>query len=118
MVLHSFKIPIRPIPLDSTVLGSSSGQALKFHLEGQPNLRFSNPAKPGKPSAIHLNQRTLKLKTGVGLRVMLKESSASFFLPQKYFKTRGVIGRRKTPWTGDTTNLGGPGQDKQPNTQR
>jgi hypothetical protein len=23
---------------------------------------------------------------------------------QKYFKTRGVIGRRKTPWTGDTTN--------------
>ena len=25
-------------------------------------------------------------------------------LPHKYFKTRGVIGRRKTPWTGETTN--------------
>jgi hypothetical protein len=23
---------------------------------------------------------------------------------QKYFKTRGVIGGWKTPWTGDTTN--------------
>jgi len=33
-----------------------------------------------------------------------KMSSTAFFLPQKYFKTRGVIGRRKTPWTGDTTN--------------
>jgi hypothetical protein len=29
-------------------------------------------------------------------------SSSAFF--KKYFKTRGVIGRRKTPWTGDTTN--------------
>src|SRR5215471_6294814 len=39
----------------------------------------------------------------VGLRVILKESSTVFSLPEKYFKTRGVIGRRKTPWTGDTT---------------
>ena len=36
---------------------------------------------------------------------------------KKYFKKRGVIGRRKTPWTGDTTNpgsrpRGGPDQDK------
>src|SRR5262245_59047467 len=26
------------------------------------------------------------------------------FPPQKYSKTRGVIGRRKTPWTCDRTN--------------
>lgn len=44
MVPHSFKILVRPIPLDSTVPGSSSGQALRFPLDGQPNLRFSNPA--------------------------------------------------------------------------
>jgi len=24
------------------------------------------------------------------------------FPPEKYFRTRGVIGRTKTPWTGDT----------------
>jgi len=37
MVLHSFKIPIRPLPLDSTVPGCSNGQALKFHLESRPS---------------------------------------------------------------------------------
>jgi len=68
------------------VPGCSNGRALRFHLQGQPDLRFSNPAEPGKPSAIQLNQQTLKLKTGVGLRVMLKESSASFFLPPKVFQ--------------------------------
>lgn len=32
-------------------------------------------------------------------------ASGSYFKHgKKYFKTRGVIGRRKTPWTGDTTN--------------
>jgi hypothetical protein len=51
MFLHSYKIPIRLIPLDSTVLGSSSAHALKFRWEGQPNPKFSNPAKTGKPSA-------------------------------------------------------------------
>jgi hypothetical protein len=27
-----------------------------------------------------------------------------FSLPQDYSKTRGVIARRETPWTSDTTN--------------
>ena len=39
-------------------------------------------------------------------------SKAPTLLHEKYFKIRGVIGRRKTPWTGDTTNLSGPDQDK------
>jgi hypothetical protein len=33
MVRHNFKIPIRPIPLDSIAPGSRSGQVLKVHLE-------------------------------------------------------------------------------------
>ena len=36
----------------------------------------------------------------------MRLSSTAFSLPQKYFKIFGAIGRRKTPWTGDTTNLG------------
>jgi len=46
------------------VPGSSSGQVLKFHLEGQPKLRLSNPPK----------QETQRILYG-------------FFPPQKYFKT-------------------------------
>jgi len=60
MVPHSFKIPIRPILLDSTALGSSRRQPLVFNLQGQPNLGFSNPAKPGKSSAIRLPQQRKK----------------------------------------------------------
>jgi hypothetical protein len=30
---------------------------------------------------------------------------ANRFLLKTYFKTSGVIGRQKTPWTSDTTNL-------------
>ena len=39
MVLHSFKMPIRRIPLDFTVPDRSNGPTLIFHLEGQLNLR-------------------------------------------------------------------------------
>jgi hypothetical protein len=34
----------------------------------------------------------------------LGKPDSSLFLSKKYFKFFGVIGRRKTPWTGDTTN--------------
>jgi len=40
-----------------------------------------------------------------------------FSLPQS-FQNRGVIRRRKAPWTGDATKSGGPAQDKQRNAQR
>ena len=58
MVLHSFKIPTRPIPLDFTVPGSSSGQALKSHLEGQYNLRFSIPPNPTQQTKNPNNVKT------------------------------------------------------------
>src|SRR5262245_171823 len=42
--------------------------------------------------------------TAVVLYRFSRKRSHSFF-SKKYFKTRGMIGRRKTPWTGDRTNL-------------
>jgi hypothetical protein len=55
-------------------------------------------------------QRTLVLKPRASAPKFvlsvedLEVSSPPLFSPN-YFKTRGVIGRRETPWTGDTTNL-------------
>jgi hypothetical protein len=43
MALHSFKIPIHPLPLDSTVLDRIS-KCIEILLGGQPNLRCWNPA--------------------------------------------------------------------------
>jgi hypothetical protein len=63
MVLHSFKIPIRAIPLDSTAPGSSSGAGIELSPGGaaQPEILESrqtretqrNPSQPTK-KAINL----------------------------------------------------------------
>ena len=72
MALHSFKIPIHPLALDSTVLDSSSEHARNFTARAGQSGSLES-ANPGKPSAI----------------------LERVFPPQKYFKTRDVIGRQK-----------------------
>ena len=47
MVPHSFKIPIRPLPLDSTVLGSSSCvRCLEYLDTNSPTSAFYRTSEP------------------------------------------------------------------------